>query len=77
MTRVGSFWKSPLGWACLGLAAIAAAFIATGHATHVLSVAAWLLVLACPLMHFFLHRHHDRRRHEHDRDRAVPAPHND
>jgi len=65
-----SFWKSPLGWAFLGLVAIAAWFIATGHAAHVLSVLAWLALLACPLMHIFLHRHHGKHGHDH----AAPGP---
>jgi len=67
------FWKTPLGWACAGLAAVAAYFLATGHVAHVLSVLARLLLLACPLAHLFLHRGHGRGRHGHER--AATAAH--
>ena len=62
------FWKTPLGWVCAGSAAAAAYFAATGHAGHVLNALAWLLLLACPLAHFFLHRGH----HRHDDAGAPP-----
>lgn len=58
MSARRAFWRSPLGWLCIALVAVAAGFAATGHAAHVLSVLAWLAILACPLMHVFLHRHH-------------------
>lgn len=56
--RPKSLWKTPLGWAFLGFAAIAAYFLLTEHTAHVFGVLPWLLILACPLMHFFMHRGH-------------------
>lgn len=69
MTRaILDFLKTPLGWTCLGLVAIAAGFLAAGHAAHVLSVLAWVAILACPLLHILLHRGHARYGH------GPPAP---
>lgn len=58
MSARPAFWRSPLGWLCIALVAVAAGFAVAGHAAHVLSVLAWLAILACPLLHVFLHRHH-------------------
>jgi hypothetical protein len=60
-----SFWKTPLGWAFLGFAAIAAFFVVTEHTAHVFGVLPWLLILACPLMHVFMHRGHGHGGHDH------------
>lgn len=53
----------------LGLAvtaAIAGALLFTQHQAHVLGALLWLPLLACPLMHFFMHgRHHGGRGHHH------------
>jgi hypothetical protein len=70
------FWRTPLGWACIGFAAIAALFLATGHAAHVLSVLAWLALLACPLMHVLMHRH-GRQIHDRGKAEKADAPRND
>lgn len=51
------FWKTPLGWTFLGFAAVAAFFLVVEHTAHVFGVLPWLLILACPLMHIFMHRH--------------------
>jgi len=61
-----SFWKTPLGWAFLGFAAIAAFFLVTEHTAHVFGFLPWLLILACPLMHIFMHHGHGHGAHGHD-----------
>lgn len=33
-------------------------FLWEGHRAHILSALAWGLLLACPLIHFFMHGHH-------------------
>jgi hypothetical protein len=48
--------------ACGFLAAIAF-LIATGHSAHLLGALPYLLLLACPLMHIFMHGGHG---HKHD-----------
>jgi hypothetical protein len=64
----------------LGFLAIAAFFLLTEHRAHVFGVVPYLLLLACPLMHFFMHRGHGRHdshrgddQNEH-RDRQAPRP---
>lgn len=48
------------------LAALASAglfwFLSQGHWGHALGFAPYLLVLACPLMHLFMHRSHGGHR---------------
>jgi hypothetical protein len=44
--------------------AIAVFFLWEEHRAHLLGVLPWLLLLACPLMHLFMHR--DHRSHHHD-----------
>ncbi|WP_262031618.1 DUF2933 domain-containing protein [Microvirga sp. Mcv34] len=56
---------TPLGWAVtLVLAALGIYLFAT-HTGHILAALPYLLLLACPLMHLFMHRghghHHGKR----------------
>jgi hypothetical protein len=70
-----SFWRTPLGWAFIGFAAVAVFFLVTEHTAHVFGFLPWLLVLACPLMHIFMHRGHGHGRHRHDRgEPQEPGP---
>jgi len=54
-------------WYFLGFLAIAGYFLFTEHRAHVLPYLPFLLLLACPLMHFFMHRGHGHGHggHEH------------
>lgn len=47
-------------WYFFGFLAIAGYFLFAEHRAHVLPYLPFLLVLACPLMHFFMHRGHGR-----------------
>lgn len=40
------------------IAAIAGALLFTQHQAHVLGALLWLPLLACPIMHFFMHGKH-------------------
>lgn len=52
-----SWLRSP--WmVLLGFMAIAAFFLLTEHRAHVFGVVPYLLLLACPLLHFLMHRGH-------------------
>jgi len=55
---------TPLGWfITLGLAALGIYLFAT-HTGHILAALPYLLLLACPLMHLFMHGghgHHGKR----------------
>ena len=45
-------------WVLLGFLAVAGFFLFTEHRAHVLGVLPYLLLLACPLMHLFMHGGH-------------------
>lgn len=57
MSAVRSFLGSPVGLAaCLAVAALGVYLLVT-HTGHVLSALPYVLLLACPLLHFFGHGH--------------------
>ncbi|MFA6922463.1 MAG: DUF2933 domain-containing protein [Gallionella sp.] len=45
-------------WILLAFLAIAAFFLFTEHRAHLLGALPFLLFLACPLMHLFMHHGH-------------------
>ena len=53
-----TFWRSRYGIGLLVFGAIAAYFLLTEHLAHVVGVLPLLLLLACPLMHVFMHHGH-------------------
>lgn len=57
------------GWI---LAALAASYVLIAHRVHALEWLPFALLLACPLMHIFMHGGHGHR--EHGRD-ATPHRH--
>jgi hypothetical protein len=44
-----------MGLVLVGFLAIAGALLFTEHQAHVLGLLIWLPLLACPLMHLFMH----------------------
>lgn len=54
----GMSMKAKAGLVLIGFLAIAAALLFTEHRAHVLGLLVWLPLLACPLMHFFMHGGH-------------------
>src|SRR4030095_1446110 len=54
----GNAWSSRAKWALLGFAIIGAFFLLAEHRAHVLPFLPWLILLACPLMHTFMHGGH-------------------
>ncbi|RTL51755.1 MAG: DUF2933 domain-containing protein [Bradyrhizobiaceae bacterium] len=57
-TPHGSFFASRAGFVFLGFAVIAGVLMFTEHRAHVLGALIWLPLLACPLMHMFMHHGH-------------------
>jgi hypothetical protein len=52
-----AWWQTRGGVALLGFVAIAGFFLLTEHTAHIFGVLPYLLLLACPLLHFFMHPH--------------------
>ena len=51
-------WKSWSGLVLLGFLAVAGFYLVTEHTAHLLGVLPFLLLLACPVMHLFMHHGH-------------------
>ena len=56
-----SFWRSRYALGYLVIGAVAAYFLLTEHLAHVVGALPFLLLLACPLMHVFMHHGHHHR----------------
>lgn len=57
------FWRSRYGIGLLVFGAIAAYFLLTEHLAHVVGALPLLILLACPLMHVFMHHGHGGHGH--------------
>ena len=57
-SRGGNFLASRSGLVLLGFLAIAGFYLITEHTAHVFGALPFLLILACPLMHVFMHGGH-------------------
>ena len=54
-------------WVFYGFLAFAGLLLFTEHRAHVLGILPFLILLACPLMHMFMHHGHgDHGTHHHD-----------
>jgi len=62
-----SFWTSKTGLAFLVFAAIGTYYLMVEHRSHLFAALPYLLLLACPLMHVFMHgKGHGGGSHEHE-----------
>ena len=63
------FWKSQSGLAFLVAALVGGFYLITEHKAHLYGVLPYLFLLACPLMHIFMHRghHHGEQRDNNNR----------
>ncbi|MCU7375687.1 DUF2933 domain-containing protein [Paucibacter sp. O1-1] len=62
--QVPRFWRSRAGIAWIVLAGVAGWFLWAEHRAHLLGALPYLIILACPLMHLFIHRgHHQGGQH--------------
>ena len=52
------FWRSRYAIGLLVIGAVAAYFLLKEHRAHVFGALPFLLLLACPLMHMFMHGGH-------------------
>jgi hypothetical protein len=67
-----SFWRSRYAIGLVVLGAIAAYFLLTEHLAHVVGVLPLLILLACPLMHVFMHHGHGSHGHGGDATNFEP-----
>lgn len=63
-------FRSYRGWATLGIAIILALYLIFWHGAHIAAVLPFLILLACPLAHLFMHRHHGG----HGKEQTPPPP---
>jgi hypothetical protein len=52
------WWRTPIGLVTYGFLIVVGFFLLTEHTAHVFGALPWLLILACPLMHLFMHHGH-------------------
>lgn len=55
-----TFWRSPAALALLVVVAVGGFYLYTEHQAHLFGMLPYALILACPLMHLFMHHGHGR-----------------
>jgi hypothetical protein len=55
--------KYPYAWLTWTVAAIGVVLLVVDHWAHVLGILPYLVILACPVMHFVMHRGHGHGGH--------------
>lgn len=68
------FWSSRYAVGLLVLGAIAAYFLLSEHRAHFFGALPYLLLLACPLMHLFMHHGHGSHGHHHGGNGSQAGP---
>ncbi len=71
--RTGMSTGTRAGLVLIGFLIIAGGLLFTEHRAHVLGLLIWLPLLACPLMHMFMHGGHGHhgRGNQQDSDRSA------
>ena len=59
------FWRTPSGWSAIGLIAAAGFFLLVEHGEHIFPYLPYLILLLCPVMHFFMHGSHGKGHYTH------------
>lgn len=57
-SRRPRWYESRLNWVMLAFLGIIGFFLVAEHKAHLLGALPFLLLLACPLLHVFMHRGH-------------------
>lgn len=68
------FWGSRYAVGLIVIGAVAGYFLLTEHRAHFFGTLPFLLLLACPLMHVFMHHGHGGHSHHHDLDETQAGP---
>jgi hypothetical protein len=76
-----TLWRSRSGVVLLGFLAVAGFYLVTEHTAHFFGALPFLILLACPLMHLFMHHGHGGHGKDDDASRTQaahnPGAHND
>ena len=67
------FWSSRYAIGLLVMGAVAAYFLLTEHRAHFFAALPFLLLLACPLMHVFMHGGHGGHAGHADPQQSPPT----
>lgn len=57
----------------IGFLLVAGFYLVTEHTAHFLGALPFLIFLACPLMHFFMHGHHGGYAHDPKQGSSEPS----
>ena len=68
------FFASRANIVLVGFLAIAGFYLLTEHYAHVIPFLPWLLLLACPLMHIFMHGGHGGHGNNTDQEERSNQP---
>jgi DMSO/TMAO reductase YedYZ heme-binding membrane subunit len=71
MAKKPGYWTSLHGLATLILIGAALYFIFVEHGEHVLPYLFFMIILLCPLMHFFMHKGHSEQGHGGDKHQGA------
>lgn len=63
-------------WIFIGFVVIGGFFLLVEHRAHTLGFLPYLLLLACPFLHIFMHKGHGGHRGDSGRNRQEPNQHN-
>ncbi|CAM3661140.1 DUF2933 domain-containing protein [Polaromonas hydrogenivorans] len=73
-TNAPPFWRSRYGLGLVVFGAVAAYFLLSEHRAHFLGALPYLLLLACPLMHVFMHHGHGGHGRHHGPGKTKSGP---
>lgn len=68
-SREPGFWRSRTGLVAIALLAIGGFLLLSEHRAHALGILPFLLLLACPLLHLFMHGGHGGHGNHNHRER--------
>ena len=72
---VTAFWRSPGGVALWVVIAVGGFYLLTEHTAHLFGALPYFLLLACPLIHVFMHRGHGHHSHRPGQARSSDDEH--
>jgi hypothetical protein len=62
------WWRTREGVVLIVFLVFAGFYLITEHTAHLYSALPWLILLACPFLHFFMHRGHNHRNNDDQRN---------